>query len=694
MEENIKMETPDIKKPLSEDKPRVDKRLAKFKQGIEHCKTHRRKLIQDWQTNVDYRRGKPFATASDQDRIAVPLDWSLTKEKESQLFSQVPAVRVSHPPQTTTGEATAWVYQFEQRINDTAIKSGIEAAMTEVLPDCINAAGFGSVIVAREAITDEVNMPAIDLSLFPPELQAFIFQSGTMPDGTPVPMEPMPRTLDSRYVIQRISPADFLWPLAFTGSDFDAAPWVGRSGRISWPEAKGRFGLEDKDKKKLVGDGRGFQDRLDQTFSDPDRVQEDLYEETVEFDEIFYKSFQCGEGAAKFATIHHLVFVTGKTEPVVDEPWEGQIEDQENGDILGSLKYPIRVLTLAYITDDAIPPSDSAIGRPQVDELNKSRTQQIKQRERSIPVRWFDVNRVDPAIQYSLMRGTWQGMIPVQGNGDNILGEVARSGMSNESYAIDKIVKNDLAESWQTTSGGFAANVETKGEAQQIGAAMRVRVARERAKVGAFFVGITEVLGGLIAIFEDPASFGEGFTPRVSTTLSYSILADSTVLLDSNQRLDKLMEFVNMFAKSGYVDVESIVKEAATLSGLDPNVVVRPPEPRPPVEPNISLRFTGIEDLLNPLILAFLLKSGQAPDAKLIEQAKGLINVSVTPPQTPVGQATMLDGQGGMQGLPGMESMDPSLAMGVPEPPIPAVGSANPNWSIMGRLNKRAEEGQ
>ena len=145
------------------------------------------------------------------------------------------------------------------------------------------------------------------------------------------------------------------------------------------------------------------------------------------------------------------------------------------------------------------------------------------------------------------------------------------------------------------------------------------------------------------------------------------------------------MRFVNFFAKSGWVDVESIVREAATLSGLDPNVVVRPPSPRPPVEPNISLRFTGVEDVLNPLILAFLLKSGQAPDTKLIEQAKSLITASVAPPaqqQLPAGLppdiAALLGG--------GMPPVDGEV---VPDPPPPGVGEANPEWNPLGRFNRR-----
>src|SRR3989338_5814023 len=84
------------------------KKLSKeFRQRIEASKQHRRRLIQGWQTNVDYRRGGTITTRSadnatqvDSTGVTVPLYWSLTEMKQSLLFSQVPAVRLNHPPET------------------------------------------------------------------------------------------------------------------------------------------------------------------------------------------------------------------------------------------------------------------------------------------------------------------------------------------------------------------------------------------------------------------------------------------------------------------------------------------------------------------------------------------------------------------------------------------------------------------
>lgn len=648
--------------------------LKAFRRRIDSSKQYKRNFIQAWSLNVDYRRGKPFATQADEDRVVVNLDWSLTKMKQAQLFSQVPAVRVSHPPQTVSKEASPWLHSFEQRINDNLLSAGIETAMDECLPDCINAAGIGVIMASHEAITDEVEVPAIDMAALPPEVHDQILKSGVMPDGSPVPMETIPRVVDHRYVISRISPADFLWPVSFNSSDFDHAPWIGRTGRLTWIEAQKRWDLPATEKNKFIGSDRNPSDYISM---DTER-ENDNGDEFVTFDEIFYRAFQYNTDATSYSAIHHLIFISGKDDPVVDEPWQGQQPDQESGELIGAQKFPIRVLTLAYITDDAIPPSDSAVGRPQVDEINKARTQMIHQREHSIPARWIDINRVDPTIMYNLMRGVWQPIIPVQGNGTNVIGEVQRSAMPQENFTFDSIAKRDYLELAGMGQSFAGDNVETASESQGIQSNANTRISRERAKVGKFFTSIAEVLGGLICVYEDAASFGEGFSPLVSKTLTYSILADSTVLLDSNQRLQRLMQFINFTAKSGWVNIESVLKEVATLSGLDPAVVIQPPAPKPPVEPNISLRLTGTEDLLNPMAMAMLIKSGQAPDEKLIEQAKQLISISVMPPNEP---APQLGPDGSVMPPPDPEA--------VPDPAPPATGAAHEGWSAAPRINQR-----
>jgi hypothetical protein len=642
--------------------------LAFFRKRISACKRKRRNLIDNWSKNVDYRRGKPFQTATDDDQIAVNLDWSFTKSKITALFSQVPQVRISHPPESYF--AGEWLPAFERRLNDRITEAGVEAAFEEVLPDCINAAGVGGVLVSYEAVTEDREVPAIDIASLPPQMQLEMQLTGKI-NGEDIPMETVPVTVDSRYNIRRISPSDLLWEISFKGSDFDNSSWVGHSGRMTWPSAKREFKLTDEDKDDAMGT-----DINPNTQIVPDIEHESLaVDDQVGFDEIYYKVSEYRADATSYDRIQRVVFLHGRDKPVIDEPWNGQEFDEEGGVLIGALQFPIRILTLSYLTDESIPPSDTAVGRSQVDEINKGRTQIIQQRDRSMPVRWFDVNRVDPAVQHTLMRGQWQAAIPVQGVGDRVIGEVARAGMPGESYLFDTTAKRDLQETWGVGPNqlGSGTGIETRGEAALMQSHFSSKVGRERARVGSFFVGIARVLGGLMCLYEDASVFGEGYSPRFSRLLRYSILADSTVLIDSNQRLERLNGFLNMYGQSGYVQLEPVLKEIATLIGLDPNVVIKAPEPQQPDEPNVSIRFSGTEDLMNPLVLATLMRAGQAPPSDLIEQAKQLIMQAITPPEPE------------QQELP---------AMDVPEPPPAPIGHAEPNLQVLPTIMKRSEVDQ
>ncbi len=687
------------KRPTEEQlaKETRKKQLRQFMTAVDLCKSYRNKLGRNWTINIDYRRGKPFASQTDDDMVAVNLDWGLTKTKAAALFSQLPKVRVSHPPESI--DAGPWVSAFERKLNDTAQVAGIEAAMDECMSDTINAAGFSAVITSYEAITVDKEVPAQDMSTLPPQMQEIVMRTGKMPDGSEIEMTTVPDVVDKRYVVQRISPADFLWPVDFSGSDFNNAPWLGRSGRLPWTEAKNRFGLKEEDKDKYLGEETSTVDRL--TY-DADK-ERGLEEEKVGFDELFYKSFQYDEGIKSYGEIHHLVFMHGGSaptdSPVIDEPWKGQQIDEETGALIGALRNPIQVLTLAYITDEAIPPSDSAIGRSQVNELNKGRTNIIKQRERSIPVRWYDVNRVDPAIQQALLRGTWQHMLPIQGDGSKVMGELGGAQMPQESFMFDNVAKADLEEQWSVGQSNTGIGVETSGEAEVIDRNFNTKISRERAKVASFFVKIAQVLGGLLCIYEDAQAFGEGFNPLFSRTLLYSTLPDATILIDAQDRLERLDHYIDKYASSGYIDVQPILKEIATLIGLDPNTVVKPRDPVPPAEPNLSLRLTGAEDILNPLVLAILIESGQAPKPETVDQAKKLIQMAVIPQQLEqdanIERGPALAGSEGVGGPGGPKGAEGSIpgVQGDPGGPPVAIGEAEPQMAALPAVSDGTQGG-
>jgi hypothetical protein len=146
----------------------------------------------------------------------------------------------------------------------------------------------------------------------------------------------------------------------------------------------------------------------------------------------------------------------------------------------------------------------------------------------------------------------------------------------------------------------------------------------------------------------------------------YTIRPDSQILLDANQRVDRLMKFLNLTGKSGFVNPEPIIAEIAALSGIDPALVMTKPQPAPPEQPNFSYRFSGAEDLRDPISMAMLIKSGQAPGPEEMAAAKRLIADSLAP--LPMPQVT---------------------SEAVPQAALPPPAE---NWGPMERVTKRVEE--
>lgn len=687
---------------------------------IARSRNYKRQLIEGWRTNIDMRRGKVYESDSDEDRVAITYDWSATKAKNAQLFSQIPQVRLKAKKKKFQSALPT----FAKKLNDTLITAGLGTAMNEAMPDVINAAGFGMVKVSYESRVEMRDLPDEPTPAPPPAnpLAAMMQGPGGPAAGAPpAPMgvpgaapaaapaaktTPTPYTTAKRIIIERVSPSDGLWDLTFAGSNFNRSPWVGSSGRMHFSRALKDFGKTEKnpggltltDKDSVCG--TGVKSSYDRLTNDEDR---DRYVETemVEYDEIFYWRYLFHDDETSFEAIQRMVFVRGKSEPVVNEPWNGQKrlnevsgkEDPEGTVIVGSCLFPLQFITLTYLTDEAIPPSDTAMGRPQVEELMQGRTDMMLQRRHSRPMRWFNNILVSPEIATMLMRGTWQGAIPLNGSGERAIGEIARANYPQENDMFDRIAKVELGETWsiggsQGQGGGANTQIRTAAEANNAQANMNTRIGYERGRVSELVCNVAQVCAGLLCLYgdwddEELAALGDMSLVHMPGYYTYGIRVDASVLLDANQRYSRLESFWNMTAKSGLVDEVPVLQEMASLIDVDETYVRQPP-PKGPEPISVSLRITGAEDLNDPVIVAMLIASGQMPGPAQLEQAKQVIIASkqLPQPQPPAGPG----GPGGPGGGPG--------GPGGPVPPAPPQEDLHPEIDMAGRVNKRMQDGR
>lgn len=610
-----------------------------LKRQIELCRVERAQIIVDWTDSVEFHRGKPFAEESDEARIAINKDWPRVKARVSSLFGQMPEVRLVARQDVFAPSVPI----FAEELNDTLKRADTDEAIFQALVDNTATSGIGVVLVSYQKRTDMVPMPLMDVSTIPPEkLKQLMAQNA-------IPMQDTETTTDAMFSVTRLSPSDLLWSTAFTGFNFDHSDWVGRSGEMAWSEAQTELHLKDEDKEKVLGEGKESDQTLKQ--NDPNQSAKGK-QRVVEFDEVFYWAYRFDPKEKYFKRIRRLVFVKGITDPVIHEDWTGQKFHEESGSYVGACRFPIRVLKINYVSDDPIPPSESAIGRPQVLELIESRTHQHEQRQRNIPHEWVNTNKVDPETLVQLMAGTWKGFIPVNGRGDDALGVLTQANYPQENQAFDRQVDHDLDEVWQTganQNGSFASGERSASEAKIVQSNFDTRNGMDRSHVAKFIQGIGEVMAGLLALYgdfkyappEDVKRLNSNWDRKqIAGEFVYEVVPDSMIRLDAHQQIKLWMDILNMTGKSGFVNPSPIIADVMVLAGRDPAKVMTKPNPPPPEPLRISI--SKAEDLRDPMMLALLMATGQAPSPEQMEAAKKLLLASLSPmappePQQPVG---------------------------------------------------------
>lgn len=691
--------------------PAEKERVEKFKSRIEAAKRNGRTYHSLWRGCVERRLGRighrySEGLGKDGDiQSEINPDWSLTKTKTAHLFSQVPVVQGKWENPKYAAAVPPFLKSVNYELSEKRMHLG--AAMEECMNDAVNASGIAGLVIGYAARFADIDMPVDDSlpgpkgpvqmsTVSPGKLQ--VFAQLMKAKGVDIPMKATKHQTDYRFYGKRVSPVDLLWPAEFAGSNFDDCDWLGYRDRCSWPDAMAEFGLKAEQKDAVITAN------TEETHTDrslrSDTSSLDLSEsEVVRFDVIYYKRSRVDEKERSFSSIWKLVLVQGVDEPVIHREWEGQRYVEGTSKYVGACRYPLRILTLTYITDNAIPPSDSAAGRPQVDDLRRSRSQYFKNRHFSTPLRWFDINRIDRPVQDLLMRGVVQGMIPTNGDGSRAIGEIARASYPSENMAFDQTTQSDLERAWQVgadQSGAYQQGRRTGTEANIIQQNFSTRMGQEKARVAEFFLSAVEVLAGWMCLYSDFPNLADDERQQMQQTwdmksvphdIALDILPDSTVILDTQAKIDRIAKFLNLTGKSGYVNPKPLIIEMAILSGIDPSKVVVDPQPHEE-KPNISLRLSGKDDLQNAMAMAILIAQNVAPTPQQIEQAKQILTMAAALPAPPgIQPAGAIPGQGGPGGPP-----SPGGPPQSPQSPPPMSSDHLPGWTMPSKIMKRSSD--
>ena len=669
-------------------KPKVplkDTTFAVFKKAVEASCKETRQLSRLWAKNIERTFGE-VPKDWDDALIRVNKDYPRARQLQSQLFFRVPEVQAK--PRVPGTEMIAPV--VAAAINQKLREMGVSYAIDEVLTDAIVPSGVGVAFIDYEAITQTVEVKPAEHLETPDEVFAGLVESGAAAyQKASVP------TYEA-YVFRRVDPKHFLWPVDFDGSNWDDAPWLGERFSMPVGDAKRQFKLSSEEVKKLRG---GKSDRID-----GEEAPEDTYEKVWGY-RIFYRRCFYDDTATHKDQLRRLVYFDGLDKPVVHEDYHAQ--RLVNGQIVGVRRYPIRPMTRVFVPGKPIPPSDVTVARPQVLELEKGRNLQMLQRERSLPIRWMDVNQVDEETESLLMEGRVQSFIPFNGPATNAIGEIARANYPRENFEHDRVIERDLSEVWAigpAQMGQPTPGETTAEEVRETTSAANTRLDYDRAKVLRWFIECCEVLFGLMQLYADQTDFAEMVGPEGATQLVawnkehlkgwYALEArpDAALRLDAAADRQQALNLFSLLGNDPFIDRRSLLQEVLRTHNLvDSKILLpQPPEPKPE-KPNIAFRFSG-EDLdpTRPSALAvyeILKQSGmQIPD-EIIQQAKEqAVRTRTLAAQNPMlGLADTLraDYRGNAPALPGAPQQQPENPGAVT--PVPKL---NKTVAEEGRTNK------
>jgi hypothetical protein len=156
----------------------------------------------------------------------------------------------------------------------------------------------------------------------------------------------------------------------------------------------------------------------------------------------------------------------------------------------------------------------------------------------------------------------------------------------------------------------------------------------------------------------------------MANAFTYSVRVDSTVRQTADERIEKLTKGLNLTAQSGYVNPKSVIAEIWELLGVDPARVVIDPQPKAP-EP-VKVSIGNAEDIINPVMLGTLMRTGQAPGPDELAAAIKLLQQAA---------------------LGGVPLIPPQPAPDGPQGDVETPGISNPGWETAPRIERRAEDG-
>jgi hypothetical protein len=566
--------------------------------------------------------------------------FAIVERKKADMFYQRPDVQVSPsklleaiPNNAPMASAHATI------INDKLGRHGVNAK--SLARDCVFAYelfGAGWSKIFYRAHTKVVEQPVRD-------------QMG-QPVTDPVTMAPVtesvPVVIKAEFGWEPISNKQVLIPADFRSTDFDKAPWLGMRFTMSTREARLIWG--DKIPEGFKGStGGSGKPQFFASGAQPDTLGE-LAADLVTGTELHYRSMLFRDDIVHPDHLTKLVMIDGIDEPVEERDSPDQTLDPQGRLTPDSLiGYPYHALVIRTLTDSAYIMSDVAVALPLTQELDKYRSQGVRQRDINLLKFVYDTSKLSPDDVQKLVGSEQGGLIglPAEAFADpnGPIRPLQNAPVPPDNYAMSAALDHDLSQAFAidaVASGTTATGSQTATESNLRQANVNVRQGSEQGFVADWYVSGVEKLSALIQKYlsvEDAAEIvgpqsaqaWDSWRKTIPARLAFTMTPDSSLRNDTPLERLQIQNLFTYLANDPTVNRRYFLEKVLQKFHIDSSRALLTAEqmPKPKQEePKVSLSFKG-EDLSplspqSPIVLDILMKSGMQIDPVALVRAQDL----------------------------------------------------------------------
>lgn len=634
-----------------------------------------------WEPFVSAYMVKAGKAAPGDHAVVSPLIYAYVELKKSQLRFQVPEVNLKPKQPLYAGAVRAHEGALNHEIKEAGADAMLDMVSTDVLICGIGAVKVGYYADIRTRQVPRMGPPT-DVNGQPMLLDPMT-QQPTQPVQQLDPVTRAPIFDDEQYVAHecyygdRLATENVLFPADFAGGDYDRAAYLGHRFQEPLHSAITTYGLP-KDFSPTatrpidtLSSGEQGEGRDSLTTKDVEGI------EVFYLASVFHKAADPNDPQAQPVEPPHvgqyrrLVFIKGKTEPVVHEDCPYQYVDEADGKLKGMRGNPLHILTLRYLPGSAYPVSDVEAGFPSSEEVNIGRSQMVNFRDRVMPLTVVDRTKASVELKAQLEAGASSKIgkiIGVDGAPNEVIQAVSVAQFPRDNFKFNEVAQDDFRLAW--SMGKHAAGMTEDGEpitateVQAAQSATDTRLAYEQGQFLKWFCKYAEKFGSLLQQFKDEPGYAEIVgdddvkalrawnRQTIDGEFVYTARPDAALRLDINADRQRKLQRYTQLGNDPNVNRVELLRDIFISDSQDPErfVVKELPE-KGPEPPRVSYSFKG-EDF-SPIDL----KSGQ-PNAAFPITVAIAMQLGVKLDETTIQNAVLM-GQKAMAGLTMLPQVQP-----------------------------------